>query len=75
MVDNIDAGMYISIEVVAVIGLLWSFFAYRKDPEYGVKVFSWTSLLIVLFYFFPKFMGYTLTIAVCLFFIYGALRR
>ena len=75
MGDLIDAGAYISIEVVAVIGLIWTFFAYQKSPSYGFKVFSWTCLLILLFYHFPNFMGTILTLAVCIFFIYGAFRR
>jgi len=75
MGDLIDAGAFVSIEVIAVIGFVWAFFAYLKDPSYGFEVFSWTCLLVLLFYWFPNFMGTVSTLALGAFFIYGALRR
>lgn len=74
MVDNIDAGAYISIEVLIIIALIVTFMCLKKNAELGLKVGAGALVLIVVYAAFPSLVGSLLTLAVCIFFISMAFR-
>ena len=74
MVDIIDAGAYISIEVLVILAFIVTYYAFKKDKQHGLKVGGWAFALVIAHALFPKLMGSLLTIAVGVFFLSMAFR-
>jgi hypothetical protein len=69
MVDIIDAGTYISLELLVIFALIATGVCLKKNHELGLKVGAGAVVLIALYAAFPKLVGSLLTLGVCLFFL------
>jgi chromate transport protein ChrA len=74
MGDIVDAGSYVSIEVVVILALIVTYSAFKKSKENGFKVGGWAVVLVVVYALFPKLVGSLLTLLVCVFFLSMAFR-
>lgn len=74
MGDIVDAGSYVSIEVVVILAIIITYSAFKKSKEIGFKVGCWAVVLVVAYGLYPKLVGSLLTLLVGIFFLSMAFR-
>lgn len=69
MADIVDAGVFVSIELLVIFALIATYFSFKKSKEHGLKVGGCAIALVTAYALFPTLVSTVLTLLFCIFFL------